>query len=205
MPEPTNWSTTSSKRDLRRMARRQHAGLDLGRVEQDSDAILGHLQALPAWTAAKTVHTYVNSLHGEIITRGSIKAAKMAGKRVLVPFVDPSGPPMRHAELAAIDDLQTGHWGLQQPASPCFFDDLASIDVVLVPGLLFDIRGFRVGQGGGFYDRFLAALPEATLTVGLTYDEFVLHRIPEADHDIPVHLVATPSGVLAAQSRRTLT
>jgi len=77
--------------------------------------------------------------------------------------------------------------------------------VVLVPGLLFDTRGFRVGQGGGFYDRFLAGLPAATLMVGLTYDEFVLNRIPEANHDIPVHLVATPSGVRAAQSERTLT
>jgi 5-formyltetrahydrofolate cyclo-ligase len=198
-------SSTSRKRDLRRITRRQHAGLDPGRVERDSEAILAHLQALPAWIGANTVHTYVNSLRGEVSTRGSIEAARMAGKRVLVPYVDPSGPPMRHAELGGLDDLQPGHWGLQQPARPCFVDDLSSIDVVLVPGLLFDTRGFRVGQGGGFYDRFLAGLPAATLMVGLTYDEFVLNRIPEANHDIPVHLVATPSGVRAAQSERTLT
>jgi 5-formyltetrahydrofolate cyclo-ligase len=199
LPDALNVSVALSKRQLRRQARQQHAGLDLGRVVQDSDAIRRHLCNLPAWTGARTVHTYVNSLQGEVITRGSITAAKKAGMRVLIPYVDPSGPPMRHAELDGLDDLQAGHWGLEQPLNPRFFDDLSVIDVVLVPGLIFDLRGYRIGQGGGFYDRFLAALPDGALTVGLTYDEFVVHRIPNDDHDIPVHLLATPSGVHAAK------
>ncbi len=200
-----NEPTPSSKRALRRRLRRQYAGLEAHRIEQNSRDILGHLQILPAWVAARTVHSYVDCLHGEVMTRASIELARAAGKRVLVPYVEPTGPPMRHAEINGLADLQTGHWGLQQPASPRFVDDLSVIDVVLVPGLLFDRRGFRIGQGGGFYDRFLAALHHGATTIGLTYDEFVVNRIPNEDHDIPVHLVATPSGVIAARNDRTLT
>ncbi len=59
-----------------------------------------------------------------------------------------------------------------------------------------------VGQGGGFYDRFLAVVNgTGALTVGLTYDDFVVDWIPAQDHDIPVHQIITPSGVLTPPAK----
>ena len=195
----------ATKKMLRRRARRRQGQLAAADVVRDSEAIAGHIRRSALWTDLRVLHSYVNSLRGEIITCQTISAARAAGARVLVPFVEPSGPPMRHAEIDNLSQLQTGHWGLQQPATPAFITDLSVVDVVLVPGLLFDRRGFRVGQGGGFYDRFLATLPARTITAGLTFDDCLIDRIPEEDHDVPVHLVITPSGIFHAQSQRTLT
>lgn len=194
-----------TKNMLRRRARRCQGQLPAVAVERDSEAIAGHIRRSALWTKLRVLHSYVNSLPGEIITRATISAARAAGVRVLVPFVEPSGPPMRHAEIDSLSQLQTGHWGLQQPATPAFVTDLSIVDVVLVPGLLFDRRGFRIGQGGGFYDRFLAALPARTISAGLTFDDCLIDRIPAEDHDVPVHLVITPSGIFHAQSQRTTT
>jgi 5-formyltetrahydrofolate cyclo-ligase len=63
-----------------------------------------------------------------------------------------------------------------------------------VPGVLFDRRGFRIGRGGGYYDRFLAALAGG-VRIGLIYDEFLVDRVPTEDHDVPVDAVITPSGL----------
>jgi 5-formyltetrahydrofolate cyclo-ligase len=184
----------TGKADLRRRARRGHAALDGWRVEQHSAAIFSHLQGLSVWSDTRVLHTYVDSLPGEVATREVIEAAATAGVRVLVPIVEALDQPLRHAQIDGLRDLQVSSRGLLQPTCPHFVEDLSVIDLVLVPGLLFDRRGYRVGQGGGLYDRFLARVGGA-ITVGLTYDDFIIDRIPDEDHDIPVHLVITPSGV----------
>ncbi len=189
-----HWQTGDSKRSRRRQARQQQAGLDPRQVERDGSAILLHLQASPLWSRTRVLHSYVDSLAGEVVTRGAIEAARAAGMRVIVPYVEAQGSPMRHAEIDGLRDLQSGHWGLLQPTQPRFIEELTIIDLILVPGLLFDRRGFRIGQVGGYYDRFLARATGAT-TIGLTYDESVIDRIPDEAHDIPVQWLATPSGV----------
>lgn len=70
------------------------------------------------------------------------------------------------------------------------------LDVVLVPGLMFDPDGYRVGYGGGFYDRFLDRLPDDTTTVGVGYGFQIRDRVPRMDHDEPVDVVVTPERVL---------
>lgn len=82
--------------------------------------------------------------------------------------------------------------GLQEPVGPQLgFGAIASCDLVLVPALLVDRAGNRLGQGGGSYDR---ALARATgLTVALLHDGELVARLPREEHDVPVHAVATPS------------
>lgn len=70
-------------------------------------------------------------------------------------------------------------------------DDLGSIqvDVVVAPGVAFTAAGDRLGQGGGWYDRFLAAIPSSVLIVGVCFEEQVLGSLPVEDHDVRVHRV----------------
>lgn len=81
--------------------------------------------------------------------------------------------------------------GLQEPAGPLLgVDAIASCDLVLVPALLVDRRGFRLGKGGGCYDR---ALPRTTaLTLALVDDEELVDELPTEPHDVPVRGVVTP-------------
>ena len=139
------------------------------------------------------MHTYAASVDNEVETDGLICHALAAGKRVVVPVVEPGSAELRHAEIRDLCELRRGHWNLRQPplegahwlACP---DD---IDLVVVPALAYDRRGNRLGLGGGYYDRFLSAI--RAVTAGLTFDCLLLEAVPVESWDIPVHLVVTES------------
>lgn len=89
-------------------------------------------------------------------------------------------------------DLRPGYCRIPEPdpgrAAPV---DPAAIDVVLVPGAVFDIHGGRLGYGGGYYDRFLAHDAPQALRVGLAFAMQVVDRVPVLDHDISLHYLVT--------------
>ena len=70
-----------------------------------------------------------------------------------------------------------------------------ALDMVIVPGLAYDPHGHRLGQGGGFYDRYLKSLPELTTRVGACFSIQLISAIPTEHHDEPVHLVVTERDV----------
>jgi carbonic anhydrase len=85
-----------------------------------------------------------------------------------------------------------GRFGLAEPVGPRLgVDAIADCDLVLVPALLVDARGYRLGKGGGSYDRALAR--SSALTVALVHDDELVHALPTEPHDVPVGAVATPS------------
>ena len=87
------------------------------------------------------------------------------------------------------DELVRTRFGVEEPTAEAI--DIRSIDVVLVPGLAFDLRCFRLGYGGGFYDRLLAAPGCAALAVGVGFDEQLVDRLPVEPHDRAVDVVVT--------------
>lgn len=183
----------TQKARLRRQAFMRRAALAPEARSAAAARVVERVIDLPAWRGARTVHTYV-SLPEEPDTHPLIAEARARGCRVLVPHIAGPRQPMRHAEIAGLDELASGHWGLLQPATPRFVEALDSIDVVLVPGILFDRHGRRLGYGGGYYDRFLLGVPQA-VKIGLAYDEFLVAALPTEPHDIPVDLVVTPATV----------
>ncbi len=79
------------------------------------------------------------------------------------------------------DTLDSGPFGIPAPHGPGV--DPADIDIVVVPGLAFTVDGHRLGQGGGFYDRFLPRLRADCLTVGLGFREQIIDFVPTDEHD----------------------
>ena len=88
-------------------------------------------------------------------------------------------------------DIVTGKFGVREPAASCAEISLNQFDLVLVPGLAFDLRGNRLGRGQGFYDRILAAA--SGVKCGVAYDFQLQSTIPTEPHDAPVNFVLTPS------------
>ena len=88
-------------------------------------------------------------------------------------------------------DIVTGKFGVREPAASCAEISLNQFDLVLVPGLAFDLRGNRLGRGQGFYDRILAAA--SGVKCGVAYDFQLLATIPTEPHDAPVNFILTPS------------
>ena len=86
-------------------------------------------------------------------------------------------------------------FGMMEPAHDLPLVEPTTLDVVLVPGVAFDRDGWRLGFGGGYYDRFLPATP--ALRVGVTYDEFVVDALPHNGYDQRMDWIATPGGLFA--------
>lgn len=104
---------------------------------------------------------------------------------------------MEFAE-ATFDSLVVTDWHahVREPATALPAVSPAEIDAILVPGLAFSKRGDRLGRGGGFYDRYLALMPDSAFRLGLCFSSQIVAEIPMQPHDQRVHAVITEDGLL---------
>lgn len=162
-------------------------------IAQKGRSILRHLLALPEYREARLVHSFV-SMPGEVDTRALVKEALASGKRVAVPVVEKGRRNLRHAEIGALGDLRPeGSWGLYQPPPEHIRAvDAGEVDLVVVPGLAFDLRGNRIGFGAGYYDRFLGGVAAAKVAVAYAFQ--VLPSVPVTGQDVPVDVIVTEEG-----------
>lgn len=107
-----------------------------------------------------------------------------------------------HIHLSSADDpglLVAGRHGVPEPAHGS--EPFDTVDLVVVPGVAFDLDGGRLGRGGGHYDRLLAALPEATVRVGLAHTTQLVTFVPREEHDEFVDIVVTDRAVHHSDAR----
>lgn len=177
--------------DKSRLRKQVYARLQRQREDtrrRKSEAVWRRLQRLKVFRLAKTVCCYV-SLPDEVQTGPLITQMLEAGKRVVVPKVQG-----RRLALSEVKDpareLVPGAFGVLEP-KPGAFRPVAMerLDLVLVPGLAFDRRGHRLGRGEGYFDRFLARVPEDIPTIGICYDFQLVDRLPNEPHDQAVGAV----------------
>ncbi len=123
------------------------------------------------------------------------------GKKVLVPVVDKESEQLVLSDLRDFDlELEPGTFGILEP-KPSYrrIVPLAEVDLVLVPGLAFDVKGHRLGRGKGYYDKLLREISlnrRDVKFVGLAHSFQVLGEIPHERHDISVHKIVTEGGVI---------
>lgn len=152
-----------------------------------SRRLAARLRRLPAYRAARWIGFYL-AADGEVETRAMIQQALADGKRVAAPMPVMARRQLRLAELtSAARGLMRGPYGIAQPnPRRARRVDPTVLDLLVVPGVAFDAQGHRLGRGGGYYDRFLAALPPAIPRVGLAFRCQRVPRLPRAPHDQPV-------------------
>lgn len=133
-----------------------------------------------------TVLTY-SSMPGE----PDVESVAGAGRLLLTRTPKTGGLTVHLASSA----MEIHRWGYRQPAEGSVEVDPHEIDVVLVPGALFDRRGGRLGHGRGYYDRLLASCRPDVLKVGITSVGALVERVPLEPHDILMTHLATETGV----------
>ena len=137
---------------------------------------------------SKTVLTYVSRVN-EVDTIGIICAAFANKKQVAVPRCEGKGV-MRFYLINSMDDLCVGYGSILEPdTEKCKPLDDFSQSVCIVPALSFDPEGYRLGFGGGYYDRFLCNYEG--VSAGLCYGSFVKWELPRETFDVPVDLLVT--------------
>jgi len=114
------------------------------------------------------------------------------GKSVCVPRVDGSRKTMNAVEITSFDDesMNSDSLGVRAPKVGQEIPH-EEIDLVIVPGVAFDMHGFRLGRGGGYYDRYLARFSRNTATIGVCFDIQFVEEIPTEPTDIAVHAVVS--------------
>jgi len=142
------------------------------------------LEKYPEFLKAKTVFCYI-SAHGEVDTYNLIKEL-LKTKRVVVPYCVDNDGNMIASEIASLDDLQDGRFGIPEPVSPKEFPK-SEIDFVIVPGIAFDEEGYRLGYGKGYYDRFLSDISPYKL--GVCQEKFFFKALPHSEYDIKMNKV----------------
>jgi 5-formyltetrahydrofolate cyclo-ligase len=179
------------KQALRQRLTARRAALPAGGREQAGRLIRDALLALPEIQMAGTIAAYL-SIGTEPDTRGLIYALWKRGSYLLLPILQPGGD-LDWASYEGPDSLRPGPRGLLEPAEPPRGPPaVASADLVIVPALAVSRPGVRLGRGGGSYDRALARVSPAVLTIALLYDGELLDEVPAGPHDQPVRAVAQP-------------
>lgn len=194
-----------AKQELRRRLKAQRAAEDASSRRAADELILRNVLATPAFQQASVVLPYL-SFGSEIDTRALIEAAWNAGKRVALPRCLPQSGLAWHA-VDSFDGLIASSFGMEEPdpqtCATFNAEDAAcaSDALVIVPGLAFDAQGYRLGYGGGFYDRFLARFKGASM--GLCRDARRFDSLQQMGalgaYDLPVELVVTESGAYSSK------
>lgn len=162
--------------------------------QEKSAAIRAALLGLKPLRRAETLLVYMN-FRSEVETLDLIEELLAADKRVVVPRTKVSGKRLelfllRNPEL----DLRPGYQDIPEPnPTRCPTVAGSEIEAVIVPGSVFDRQGGRLGYGGGYYDRFLAADAPQALRIGIAFDLQVVERLPLLPHDQPLHRLITES------------
>jgi 5-formyltetrahydrofolate cyclo-ligase len=188
MPENFN------KPALRRHLRDQLAGMSEVDRHRKSVQACSFIAASPEFQAARVVMLYL-SMPTEVDTSPLALKAWQAGKTVVVPKVSWDQRRMLPVEISSLTDhMTTSGPGVREPAEgkPVPID---FIDFVVVPGLGFDVKGYRIGRGMGFYDRFLAQAEFIGTSCGLGFDDQIVENLPVLDHDVPLSMLVTDRGM----------
>ncbi len=184
-PEPVE----ARKRVLRAAARALHAERLEGAAAQAQHRLL----ELPELGPAATVFLYAAAAY-EVPTDRVAATLHTNGTRLVFPRVEAS--ELSLYEVKGLGDLVPGYRGILEPAPEGAKVEPAEVDLYIVPGLLFDRAGRRLGRGGGHLDRLLSRAREGALRVGLCYAQRIVRELPAAPWDVPMHVVVTDEEVI---------
>lgn len=129
----------------------------------------------------------------EVSTEYVFRVAKRMGKKVAYPRVREDR--LEFVEVAECKDLRTGTFGVLEPVGSTLMP-LSTIDLVVVPGVAFDMAGHRLGYGKGFYDRVLHECGQRGLLIGLCFEFQTVSSLPVESHDIRMDMLITEDRTL---------
>ncbi len=115
------------------------------------------------------------------------------GKTIAVPKCNPKKGLMKFYRIKSYNDLEQGYFEIYEPKNTCPEQIDFSDSICLVPGLVYDSDCFRIGFGGGYYDRFLCDFPG--VSVGICYSDCFEKQIPKDEFDRPVDILITDSAI----------
>lgn len=146
------------------------------------------------WKNAEMIGIYV-SFGTEWDTRNIIEEAFKTGKNIAIPKTIPETKEMDFYQVTDWSQVKKGHFGIQEPViEKTTYVEKDAINLLIVPGLIFSKDGYRIGFGGGYYDRFLVDFIHPT--VSLVSEKQLRETLPISNYDLPVNYLITETGII---------
>lgn len=186
-------SAREQRQTWRREMQERRARMTPEQVQNYSRAIAAKLMILPPIREAITIMGFA-SFGNEVDLVSWLEGLSAEGRTVLFPRVESDGT-MVAVELTSWANTRRGSFGIREPLGDPF--PLAGIDAVIVPGLVFDGKGYRLGYGKGYYDRFLKSLGSRTFKCGVGYDFQVIDTVLPHEADVAMDWIVTERSELA--------
>jgi len=182
------------KRELRSRELTMRNALSDEEVERMSHSIAKRLEDFPTYTSAELIMVYMD-YKKEVMTTPLVEKALEKGKRIVLPLTIPDEHRLSLIEIKDLkSDIMAGFKGIREPVYDINRSVAAQeLDLVVVPGVIFDARGYRIGYGGGYYDRLLKDVNACK--VGLAF-EMQIHPVAEESHDVKMDYVITEKRII---------
>ncbi|MFC0188266.1 5-formyltetrahydrofolate cyclo-ligase [Fictibacillus aquaticus] len=180
------------KKEWRRLMKQKLQAMDQDERNRASSAVHRELFESQIWNRAKSIAITV-SREFELPTRPVIERAWIEGKNVSVPKCDPISRSMQFRSITSFDELEIVYMDLCEPIESLTYEvDRSEVDLMFVPGLVFSRDGYRIGYGGGYYDRYLEHFKNKTAAMAFSFQ--VEESLPTEPFDIPVAAILTENG-----------
>lgn len=162
-----------------------------------SQKISNVLLSLEEVQQASTIMLYLD-FNNEVQTDYIVNSLISLGKKVLIPITIKENKTLIPSQIKDLkSEVKIGTYGIREPKEEFIrVTAIESIDVLVVPAVAFDINKFRLGYGGGFYDRFIEKLRPDSVTIGLAFELQIFNSIPKESHDAKLNYVITEKRVI---------
>jgi 5-formyltetrahydrofolate cyclo-ligase len=185
------------KQDLRKKIEKKLNALSKDDIRKKLKRIENHLFEFPNFIEAETALLYVNHANAVDI-RQILKRCKEATKEIVLPFFNSSANGVQFYKVNDLNaDLKTGPGNMLEPdPERCKLVNIGDIDIAIIPGIAFDEKGARLGDGSGRYDRFIPRLPATARKVAVALEEQITSSIPMESHDKYVDIIITDKRII---------
>jgi 5-formyltetrahydrofolate cyclo-ligase len=186
------------KTEIREYYLAKRRGMDTAEREEKNEKICKHMLASATFRYADIILMFYPK-DDEIDIRPIAEAALAAGKKIAFPRCNPEDHSMVFYFVNSFDDLEPGSYNIMEPSEtlPAFDKAMAETAnvVCIVPAVVFDKKGFRIGYGGGYYDRYLSGFRGTK--VGMAYRDFIVNSVPHGRFDLTVDVMMNERGLYA--------
>lgn len=177
------------KRDYRKQVQENLARMTYQTYRERSFNLARQLLQEPSIKKASTIALTLSN-QPEVDTTFIIEHFWLLNKKVVVPKCNPEDRSMQFYKIDSFAETERVYKNILEPIPEITqLVDKEEIDVIVVPGVVFDRQGYRIGFGGGYYDRFLMGY--SGKRISLAFEEQLLNEVPRESHDVPVHILLT--------------
>lgn len=188
-------NTKEYKRNIRKEVLMKRSKMKAEEKELKDNIILEKLYETNLYKNARNIFTYI-SFGDEINTIKLIERALKDNKNISVPKTYRETRTMNAIFIPCLKELKENHMGILEPIDDSIVIKKEDIDLIIVPGAVFDKDFNRIGYGGGYYDRYLEDIAYKNNKVVLAYDFQIVDKIEKEEHDVKVDIIITDKQIL---------